>query len=299
MVDSISGINEQKYKHPGFWACAGGTVAGLFAMGVPIAIAHNAILPKLEKSFDESSKVSSDEFVQINKATEQVLQDSGLAAKGVSILRYSPETAEEIAEVFKKENPILSKIKSKFLRAALGLPSVDELKTGGNGFYTPIAKKILIPEKALPLTIFHEMGHAGIYSSMTGKVLEKTGYLAVLSLPILLISLLKTKKAPNEKPVGIIDKTTDFIKNNAGKLTFVLGGTGLLTLINEGLASIKGVGYAKKVLDPTLVQKFSKSSKFAFLTYLTAAVAGSVGVALAVKVKDAIAKPKRINENKS
>ncbi|OGI02230.1 MAG: hypothetical protein A2Y25_04780 [Candidatus Melainabacteria bacterium GWF2_37_15] len=61
------------------------------------------------------------------------------------------------------------------------------------------------------------------------------------------------------------------------------------------MASIKGVKFAKKVLDPNLMQKLSKSNKLGLLTYITLATVASVGTALGVKIKDAIAKPKPVS----
>ncbi|MDD3013398.1 MAG: hypothetical protein PHC34_06810 [Candidatus Gastranaerophilales bacterium] len=108
------------------------------------------------------------------------------------------------------------------------------------------------------------------------------------------ISLFKTKKAPNEKTDSTIGKTTDFIKDNVGKLTFMAF---VPMLAEEAMASIKGVGFAKKVLDPSLVSKVAKTNKLAYLTYLGVALASSIGISLGVKAKDAIAKPKLVEEN--
>ena len=143
--------------------------------------------------------------------------------------------------------------------------------------------------------VFHEMGHAlNANKSIIGKILQKCRPLAILVLPVALIALFKTKKAPNEKSTGTFDKVTDFIKNNAGKLTFL---TFIPTLAEEALASIKGLNLAKKVLNPELAAKVSKTNKIAYLTYLGLALAASVGTYLAVKVKDAIAKPKLTEGN--
>lgn len=297
MVYSVANANEQQYIRPGFLACAGGTVAGFMVSGLPAMVASQTLLPKFTKEFIKSSKVDKDEYIKINKAATQTLQEKGLVKEGVTILRYSPETAEEIAEIIKKNNPILSKIKSKFIKRTIGLPDIDSYKEGTNANYFPKLKKIVMPEKELSLGIFHEMGHASNNFDLSGKLLQKSKYLGVIGLPVLLIALLKTKKAPNEEANSTISKTTDFIKNNAGKLIFLAM---LPNLAEEGLASIKGIRFAKKVLDPTLVQKMSKSYKFAFLTYLTTTLATSIGIALAVKVKDAITKHKLVNtENKS
>ena len=76
----------------------------------------------------------------------------------------------------------------------------------------------------------------------------------MLALPIALIALLKTKKAEGEQPTGVVDKATDFIKNNAGKLTFA---TFIPTLIEEAMASIKGNKMAKELLNPQMAKKIA------------------------------------------
>ncbi|MCK7521114.1 MAG: hypothetical protein MZV64_27195 [Ignavibacteriales bacterium] len=134
-----------------------------------------------------------------------------------------------------------------------------------------------MPAKELALVTFHEMGHAiNANISKTGQFARKFLPLGKLSTPIALIALFKTKKAPNEEPQGVIDKTTDFIKNNAGKLMFL---TFLPRLTEEATASIRGGNWAKKVLDSSLAQKVSTTNKLAYMTYLSAALGVSAGIA--------------------
>ena len=111
----------------------------------------------------------------------------------------------------------------------------------------------------------------------------------MLVLPIALISLIKTKKAPNEKPEGALDKTTTFIKNHAGKLTFAAF---IPVLLEEGLATIKGNKIARNTLTADLAKKVSKSNMLGFSTYLALATMSAVGIWLANKIKDKIAQPK-------
>ncbi|MBQ2611149.1 hypothetical protein IJF81_02015, partial [bacterium] len=80
--------------------------------------------------------------------------------------------------------------------------------------------------------------------SKFGKILQKCRPMALLAIPVSQIALWKTKKAPGEEPKNGLDKTTTFIKNNAGKLTFLAF---LPTLLEEGLASVKGNKLAKKL----------------------------------------------------
>lgn len=296
VISSIAGANEQQYKKPGFLACAGGIVAGLAVSGLPIHTS-NFLIPKFEKSGFGFNKTTKDEFQQIDTGIAKALKESGLSDKGISVIRYSPQTKDEIKTILNQETASELKFLPKSLRKVFALTELDDLKEGKNARWAPVNKKLVMPEKELVLTTFHEMGHASNSLSTAGRILQKSR-LSILACPIILLtSLLKTKKSPNKEQDGGFDKFTDFIKNNAGKLTFL---SAVPVLVEEGLASIKGMSYAKKVLDPALVKKLSKDCRYGFLTYLATVTAISVGTALGVKAKDAIAKPKPIDsENKS
>ena len=133
---------------------------------------------------------------------------------------------------------------------------------------------------------------------------------------------IKAAKAdfPEERIQGLIDKMTaegitleraiiwlqepiinnseafvdDFIKENAGKLTFALN---IPILLEEGMATMKGNKLAKSVLSPQLAKKVAKTNRLGFATYLCLAVGSGVGVYLATKVRDAIVHGKSNKEN--
>lgn len=130
--------------------------------------------------------------------------------------------------------------------------------------------------------------------SKFGKILQKCRPMALLAIPVSLIALWKTKKAPGEEPKNGLDKTTTFIKNNAGKLTFLAF---LPTLLEEGLASVKGNKLAKKLLNPELAKKVAKTNALGFSSYALLATLSGLGVYLGTKVKDAIASKKLVEQN--
>lgn len=129
--------------------------------------------------------------------------------------------------------------------------------------------------------------------SKVGKILQKCRHLSLLAMPIAAIALFKTKKAPGEKTENQIGKATNFVKNNAGKLTFLAW---LPTVVEEGLATFKGNKAAKQLLDSDLAKKVAKTNALGFSTYLLSAVLSSVGIYAAKKVKDKIAAPKEIKQ---
>ncbi|MDD3593099.1 MAG: hypothetical protein PHX18_00555 [Candidatus Gastranaerophilales bacterium] len=236
--------------------------------------------------------MSKDELTLLSDGVKTLLDKSGLAAKGVSFIEYTRDSAKQVADLLRINAPKILpyRLKELLIRGPLNM-----LEVGKNAFFAPKGNKIVIPTGGkFSLAYFHEIGHAmNANFSTVGKILQKMRPLTMLVLPIALLSLLKTKKAEGEQPQGIWDKTTTFIKNHAGKLTFAAF---LPVLVEEGLASIKGQKLAKSILSPELLAKVSKNNKLAYLTYLGLALASALGVALAVKIKDKIAHRKPIED---
>lgn len=220
------------------------------------------------------------------------MANSGLKNKGIELLKATNNNIDKITEICKKEADKSLKFGTKLGKEMQKEQMVQQIKEGVNAFYSPITKTILIPEKNMRLTVFHEMGHAmNDNFGKLSKIFMRNRKLSSLLMPISAIAIFKTKKATGEKSDNPIGKATDFIKNNAGKLSFL---TFIPVLADEGLASIKGQKFAKKVLSSELANKASKANLYGFMTYLSLAIASSIGVTLGVKVKDAIAKPKYI-----
>ncbi len=286
-----------EYKKPSVGAKIGGVVAGYALHGIATQPATKIISPNaMTKMAEISDNLSMDEFVQVENAIKDNLKKTGLADKGIEIVRASSENVQEIKDIMAKEfSKGIAKLYPKMIKTPLTDSSAIQATQGKNAFYAMQSKKLVLPAKGLSLAGFHEMGHAlNANSSKIGKILQKSRAISALGLPIMLIALLKTKKAPDEEPKGALDKTTTFIKNNAGKLTFA---TFLPVLLEEGLASMKGNKIAKSALSPELAKKVAKSNALGFSTYLALATLSGLGVWLANKVKDKIAGPKLV-ENK-
>ena len=288
---------EKQYKKPGIFATVAGVMTG--------SIVNNIVnLPRVPlgqmagNGLDQlSQSVSKDELIKIENSIEETIKTSGLKDKGVSIIKATAENSDEIKQIIGKEaNKGILKYLPKGFKKLLGDAQYTQLDFGANAFYTFVSKKILIPEDGLGLAMFHEVGHAmNANLSKIGKMLQNCRGLFLLAMPISLIALFKTKKAPDEKPKNKLDEATTFIKNNAGKLTFM---TFLPLLIEEGLASIKGNKIAKQMLTPELARKVAKTNALGFSTYFALAAFSSLGIYLGTKVKDMIAKPKPVDNNK-
>ena len=294
MSVNIDNNYEKNYKKPSTGAIIGGVLAGgaiQSAVSAPSQLYSAKIIAKMGKL---SQELTADEFSQAESAMKKIIQESGLSAKGVSILKATSENMDEINKIITKEiDKGVLKFLPKKVKEFIGNLFASQMAYGKNACYTFASKKIIMPENELGLAGFHEAGHAmNANLSKCGKILQKCRPMTLLALPIGLIALCKTKKAPDEKPKNSIDKATTFIKDNASKLTFAAC---IPVLAEEGLATYKGNKFAKKFLNPKLAKKVAKTNALGFSTYLAAVTLGSLGIFLGTKVKDAIASNKAVN----
>ena len=242
---------------------------------------------------DIGKNLTDAEYEMVKNATSKLLQITSLDKKGVSILKATAENSEAVSKVLQNEfsGNFVTRLIPEKVRKFISSMLSTMFTCSENAAYTFKSKKLILPEgKKLSLAAFHEVGHAmNANMSKIGKLLQSCRTLTFLAIPISLIALLKAPKKEGEKPQGLVDKTTTFVKNNAGKLTFM---TFLPMLIEEGMASLKGNSLARKLLSPELASKVIKTNKIAYLTYLATAVTAGLGIYLGTKVKDKICKPK-------
>lgn len=112
---------------------------------------------------------------------------------------------------------------------------IEVVAKGKNAFYADQFKLAVAPESK-PSLILHELGHASNSKNFFLKLLQKSRKYAV-SAPMAL--LVASKLFGDNK-----DGKPNFIERNAGILGFVAF---LPTIIEEGMASLKGINAAKKM----------------------------------------------------
>lgn len=294
----LTTVNKQEstYKQPSKGKIIEGVAAGL-AVNTLVLLPHMVGTPKILEKMNALCQISKDELKIVDKAVVETLTRTGLAQKGVKVIKANEQTSKEttkiITEAVDESFPI------KYMPSAIKKFYIymykESLKKGKNAFYSTMHKKVVVPEK-LSLTAFHEMGHA-VNHNFNGlfNQLRKTRIIKYLMWPIGIIGYLKTQKAPGEKPKSRTDKTTTFIKNNVGILTFIAL---IPMLIEEAAASIKGNRFARKTLSPKLAQKVSKANGLAYLTYIGYLILVPAGLSLGIRYKDSIAKPKKVKAKK-
>ena len=148
--------------------------------------------------------------------------------------------------------------------------SLETVANGQNAFYTDQFKLAVAP-KSKPSLILHELGHA--INANKGKFLRflQKSRMYSSAAPTALLMLDGMCRQGDDKP--------NFIERNAGILGFL---SFLPTIVEEGLASIRGVKAAKNVLGNTVnLKSLKRNYLFAWSTYLLA------GIGLGVAAKQA------------
>lgn len=296
---------------------------------------NTGVIGLMQKVSQVSQKDSVELSNAAQKALEQTgLKDKGVKIYTVPELKGNGNVFENIVRRFKNEVPTLSReeifggentepfgavvediksnklirkiAESKIISNSQGTENFYEylaekqyapLKVGVNAGYFMNANKILIPDKHLQPSVFHEMGHAkNANSGLFLKTLQKIRPAAIKWLPgaILLISILnkRPKKSEDEKYANRtkLQKAADFIKDHAGILTF--GSMGF-AIAEEGIASLRGQKIAKSLvedgsLSKELFKKIKKTNLVGFSSYIIGALGACLVCEAAIKVKDKI-----------
>ena len=235
---------------------------------------------------------------ELRAAIDEALSSSNT---GTKILDFSNKTPREIQKLYndflsqqeknipKKE--FFNKLKKVTLKRVLA-PYVN----GNNAGFFSGKNRIFVNVDKFGTAVFHEIGHAINYnSSPFWKVIQKMRVpLVYAPSAFLMVSLFKRKKLEGEEPKNGFDRATDFIKNNAGKLSMLA----MVPVIAEELkATLRGNKMARQLCSPDLYKKVVKTNTLGAITYISAALLTGLSVYAAGKIKDSIAKPVKLMEN--
>ena len=305
----------QAKKNKGFVAAQ--TASSLVSL--PVSALSIASLAGMRKI----SEISQADSVELSKAVQKGLKDSGLYDKGVKVFKMKeiplPKTMEDITkfltsgvEYGKKDKKALEALATELCSGATMkklkklMPDFDikdviklnpnalQFKLGINAGFLPKANKIVTPSKHLQTSVFHEMGHAlNANGGKLLKALQKARPVAmIVPTVILLVSLLNKRKTTDAPQAGdnAIQKGADFVKKNAAGLTAL---SMLPMLLEEGIASLRGQGIAKNLvksgdLSKALLKKVRLTNLGGFASYALAVVGAALAAKTAVVVKDKI-----------
>jgi len=249
MGNTIQTNDGRYYQKPSIIATAGGIATGAVAaqaiqLGqLPIGNALTGRMGKVAQS------VNPDE---ISRALQQALKNGNIADKVViQDFRSNPQIIGRSGKpqpFFSAINTNIKNIGNKFVNYIKeSLDLVGAAKKGKNAFFNPANNQIMINSEKLGTAGFHEIGHAiNFNNSKFWRAMQKIRPVSMFAPAVILaISLFKRKKAEGEQPQGFFDKTTTFIKNNAGKLA----GLSMLPIVAEELkATQRGNALAKQIV---------------------------------------------------
>lgn len=215
----------------------------------------------------------------LHEAAEKAIKVAGVDKFGVKI-KYLEEPKSKRSILTMLHNPI-EQIKNGY--NACFFP-----KDARNAFGNIVYKKntILMPEKGLSFAAFHEIGHSiNANKSLFWRTMQKTRKLGMIGASFILLygAFSKNVKSDNGKELTTGQKANNFVRNNAGKLSFAVM---LPMLAEEAMASIRGQKLANKLLDKNLAKYVKKGNTVAFTSYLISAAALALGSYAAVKIKD-------------
>lgn len=190
----------------------------------------------------------------------------------------TPDNVRKVADSMVKKNGLditvgyVNPANKNAYSAAYGMASEFEaVANGRNAFHCEPLKLAVAPSKK-PSLILHELGHAINAKGTFTKLLQQSRRYA----PFAPTALLLANGLFKDKNNG--QKT--FIERNAGVLGFAAF---LPTIIEEGLASFRGIKAAKQVLkNPPKLNILKKNYAIALCTYIVA------GLGLGIASKQAV-----------
>lgn len=290
MVSGISNSNENKQSRiiPTIAGCAVGTVIPLSQIKdifTPVSIRDAKNTAKYMQEFMPDV----DTFKNTQANIEKILTNTGLKEKGVKVFIHdgSKECDNQFCDMLNKLDP-----SKKRLNEISKNNLFNNMKYGANACYIDNNKTVIINNKNLFTSVYHELGHAmNANTNIFSKALSKArNYITPMGISILApitLAIGLAHKVDRNKPIekkDKVEKTLDFVADNAGTITLV-SYTPLLA--EEGLASIRGLNQAKKVLPKDKVSKLAKNYLKAWGTYAKVAAVTSALVGLGVMISNA------------
>ena len=138
-----------------------GTIAGLATPSIVQKKITPPVSNRLFKNLYKSNQLQKQEIEILDKATDKAFDISGLASKGVKLNKVNeqtPYTKEEKAllDLFDKTIPNERLREAKKCEAVFKYSAIN----GYNAAFLPMTNEIMYNKEKMPLTAFHEMGHA-------------------------------------------------------------------------------------------------------------------------------------------
>lgn len=271
--NNVNRVNEHTNKRN----IKGSIAAAAGGAGVTL-VSGMAGKPFLDRMIRQSNSLTQDEINLVNEATDNVCKNiSKLSDKGVKICNITPESSE-----VKRLKQALGKW-AKLLTNKIPILAIAE---GKNACFSPVNNSVIINRNKLPLAVFHEMGHAHNFNNTKlWKAMQKsrTPLICIGTAFAFLPAFTKKQTAAEGEELTKEQKNKNAIRNSA---PIVAAAAFLPTIMEEGMATVKGNKWAKQVLSPELFKKVVKQNKFGFVSYVITAVGYGLASLTAKVIKD-------------
>ena len=241
---------------------------------MPISLACVDKMSKVSRTLDK------DTVEIVNKAADDVLNKvTNLGKKGVTINN------------FKNAGINISGMSDKALEI---MNPIFATANGKNAFFTSkpmpavklAANTVAVNRDKLPLSTFHELGHAHNFNnSKFWKAMQnvRTPSLLLASAFALLPALTKDIKPKDGEELTTKEKINNGLRKASPALAF-LSMTPML--LEEGKATLNGNKWAKELLSPDNFKKVAKSNRYGYISYLATAASFALMAFVAKGVKD-------------
>lgn len=270
--NNVNCVNEQTNKRN----IKGSMAAAAGGAGVTL-VSSLAGIPFVDKMVHQNS-LTQDEINLTNKAADNVCKNiSKLSDKGVNICNITPETFEV---------KHLKQALGKWAKPLTNIIPILTIAEGKNACFSPGNNSVIINRNKLPLAVFHEMGHAHNFNNTKlWKAMQITRTpLTFIGLALAFLPACTKKQTVTEgEELTKKQKIKNAIRNSAPILAAT---TSLPTIMEEGMATVKGNKWANQVLSPELFKKVVKSNKFGFANYVLTAVGLGLASLTAKGIKD-------------
>lgn len=258
------------------------------------------IPPKVSKSIIDkmvniNKSLSCSQVKSFEEAFDKAFKKSTLNEFGVSIFKCNDFKKDmyNIKEHIKKN--ITSQWLNKYSLETY-FDIVSEHMKNNNSCYT-FFDKTIYSSKNTRLSLFHEMGHAYNHNkTVFAKTLQKFRSLnmkipilvsmAAILLPDFERYKVKQNDTTNQKKQSTFDKLMKWEHSFIKMSPLIVFASFLPMLVEEGLASLQGQKFAKKVLNKNIYNKVKLINFLGFLTYLFFASFSSLVLWSALKIKN-------------
>ena len=213
-------------------------------------------------------------------AGHSAFRTSGLEEKGVTLFSSVPQ----MEELGRSEYPLFSMNSNKKRM----WNNIREAIRGDRAFYDKKNKRIFVNAEKRAGSMFHEMGHAKNFNSLgIGRLLTIFRPAALLVPAILAVAAIRKPKEEGEESETLLGKGLDYVKRNCVALSALAVSP---MLLEEGLASLKGIKMAKGLLPKGALKDMIKMNGVSWLSYVCFLGAAVLGVHVADKVRNITAR---------